>query len=59
MSETEFEKTCCTCRWHESYTGVCFNGRSPNCADFTDQEDSCKGWEERTEETDISEYEVN
>lgn len=55
----ELEKTCCTCRWHESYTGVCFNGRSPNCADFTDPEDSCKGWEERTEETDISEYEAN
>ena len=38
----EPERTCCTCRWHEGYTWVCFNGNSPNRADFTDPEDTCE-----------------
>lgn len=55
----EPEKTCCTCRWHEGYTWVCFNGDSPNCADFTDPEDTCECWEAGTEENSIGDYEVN
>ncbi len=55
----EPEKTCCTCRWHEDRTWICFNGLSPNCADITDVEDGCECWEERTEESDIGNYEVN
>lgn len=37
-------KTCGTCRWYEDFQGVCFNGDSPNCADFTDPEDGCECW---------------
>lgn len=38
-------KTCGTCRWYEDFVGVCFNGDSPNCADFTEPEDGCERWE--------------
>lgn len=55
----EPERTCCTCRWHEGHTWVCFNGNSPNRADFTDPEDTCECWEARTEENIIGDYEVN
>lgn len=40
-------KSCATCDWYEDYQGVCFNGDSPHCADFTDPEDVCEFWEER------------
>lgn len=40
-------KCCATCRWYEDYHGVCFNGDSPHCADFTDLEDCCEEWEGR------------
>lgn len=53
------EKICCNCRWHESYTWVCFNGLSLNCTDVTDVEDSCEHWERRTDENGIEDYEVN
>ena len=59
MSEIEFEKTCCTCRWHESYAWVSFNGLSLNCTDVTDVEDSCEHWEKRADENGIEDYEVN
>lgn len=55
----EPERTCCTCRWHEGYTWICFNGESPNCADMTDPEATCECWEARTEENNIGDYEVN
>lgn len=42
MSDTRF--TCSTCRWYEDYQGVCFNGDSEFCADFTDPEDGCECW---------------
>lgn len=38
-------RCCTTCRWYEDFQGVCFNGDSPNCADFAEPEDVCKGWE--------------
>ena len=41
-------KRCCkTCKWYEDYQGVCFNGDSPYCADFTDPEDCCEAWGEK------------
>lgn len=40
-------KCCATCAWYEEYQGVCFNGDSPNCADFTESENYCEGWEEK------------
>ena len=40
-------KTCATCDWYEPYNGVCCNGDSPHCADFTDPEDGCDKWEGR------------
>ena len=42
--------TCSTCRWYEDYQGVCFNGDSPNRADFTEPEDGCEEWEGRNED---------
>lgn len=39
------EKTCKTCRWHDDFSLVCFNGCSPHCADFTDNDSICKQWE--------------
>lgn len=53
------KNACCTCRWHEGYTWICFNGESPNCADMTDPENTCECWEARTEENGIGDYEVN
>ena len=42
-------KCCATCRWYEDYQGVCFNGDSEYCADFTGNEDCCECWEGRNE----------
>lgn len=39
------QKTCNTCRWYEDFQGVCFNGDSPDCADFTDEDHTCRCWE--------------
>ena len=38
---------CATCRWYEDFQGVCFNGDSPNCADFTEPDERCECREER------------
>ena len=35
---------CATCEWYEDYQGVCCNGDSPYCADFTEPEDCCEEW---------------
>lgn len=43
----EPERTCATFAWYEDYLGVCFNGDSPNCADFTSPEDRCEEWGKR------------
>lgn len=39
------ERTCGTCRWHDDFSWVCFNGESPNCADFTNTDDTCPAYE--------------
>ena len=43
-------KPCVTCHWYTKYEGVCFNGDSPNCVDFTEPENSCECWEGRNED---------
>ena len=49
-------KRCCkTCKWYEDFQGVCFNGDSPNCADFTGPEDVCEEWEGREADHEVSE----
>ena len=40
-------KCCSTCDWYEDFNGVCFNGDSPHCADFTDPKQRCREWEGR------------
>ena len=42
-------KCCATCCWYEGFNGVCFNGDSKYCADFTKPENICKEWEGRNE----------
>ena len=46
-------KCCATCAWYEDYQGVCFNGDSPHCADFTGPEDVCEEWEGRKFEDEV------
>ena len=45
--ENKSEPSCCSCRWHDAFSWVCFNGQSEHRADFTDPEDSCKEWEKK------------
>lgn len=46
---------CATCAWYEDYQGVCFNGNSPNCADFTEPEQRCREWERKEADHEVSE----
>ena len=39
-------KTCSTCRYWYDFWGVCCNGDSPHCADFTDGDRVCDCWED-------------
>ena len=47
-------KCCATCDWYEDYQGVCFNGDSEHCADFTEPEDVCEEWEGREADNEVS-----
>lgn len=47
--------TCATCVWYEDFQGVCFNGDSPNCADFTEPEQRCREWERKEADHEVSE----
>ncbi len=51
-------ETCGACRWHESFSEVCFNGRSKKCADFTDMNSCCECWQQADTENAISNYEL-
>ena len=42
-------RTCLNCRWHDSFSWVCYNGLSDYRAGITDPEDACEDWEERKE----------
>ena len=44
------DRICSTCRWYAEFEGVCCNGDSPHCADFTEPEDGCECWEGRDED---------
>lgn len=44
------EPSCCSCRWHDAFSWVCFNGLSERRADITDPEDNCKEWEKREDD---------
>ena len=46
--KTPMTKCCATCAWYEDFQGVCFNGDSPYCADFTEPDQRCREWERRT-----------
>lgn len=39
------EHICKSCKWHDDFTAVCFNGDSEYRADFTDDDESCPKWE--------------
>lgn len=41
------DKSCSTCKWHDSFSWVCYNGLSERRADFTDPDDVCNEWEMR------------
>lgn len=43
-------ETCATCAWYEAFQGVCFNGDSPHCADFTEPDQRCREWERKETE---------
>ena len=45
-------KACKTCKWHDNFTGACFNGDSIYRADFTDNCFICEEYE--NEKTEIS-----
>lgn len=45
------DKSCKTCKWHDDFTWACFNGDSPNRADFTDNDDLCGEWAENDGKT--------
>ena len=40
------EKCCKTCKKHDDFTLVCFNGDSEHCADFTEPDCVCEFWED-------------
>ena len=44
----ESKKYCSTCRWYESFNGVCCNGDSEHRADFRLLDDTCEKWEGMT-----------
>ena len=37
------KQNCGSCAWYEDFQGVCFNGDSPRCADFTEPDTTCLG----------------
>lgn len=46
--------TCATCVWYEDFQGVCFNGDSQHCADFTEPEQRCREWERKEADHEVS-----
>lgn len=50
---------CRTCRYHDDFSWVCFNGDSEYRADFTNPEWSCSKWEKRDGERTSSDVGSN
>lgn len=46
------EQCCASCKWHDDFSWVCFNGDSPDRADFTDDAHSCTEWEAKEDEAE-------
>ena len=44
-ADADKPKGCGSCKWHEDFNGVCFNGDSERCAAYTDSDESCGEWE--------------
>lgn len=44
--------TCATCVWYEDFQGMCFNGDSQHCADFTEPDQRCREWERKEADMD-------
>ncbi len=42
--ENGMKRNCGSCVWYEDFQGVCFNGDSPHCADFTEPDTTCPAW---------------
>lgn len=42
---SESSRSCSGCKWYEDFNGVCCNGDSERCADYTDSDESCGEWE--------------
>jgi len=45
------ERSCKSCKWHDDFSWVCFNGNSEYRADFTDDKQACAEWEAKENET--------
>lgn len=45
IPDADRPKDCGSCKWHEDFNGVCFNGDSERCAGYTDSDESCGEWE--------------
>ena len=45
IPDADKPKGCGSCKWHEDFNGVCFNGDSERRADYTDSDESCGEWE--------------
>ena len=45
MSDETMTEACCSCKWYRKFEGVCTNGESEYCADFTSSDDYCGLWE--------------
>ena len=44
-ADADKPKGCGSCKWHEDFNDVCFNGDSERRADYTDSDESCGEWE--------------
>lgn len=52
-AEKSTERVCRTCDFWEEWNGVCFNGNSQYCADFTEPDGSCPEHQERKDEESL------
>ena len=48
IPDADKPKDCGSCKWHEDFNGVCFNGDSERCAGYTDSDESCDEWEDKS-----------
>ena len=51
------ENKCSTCDWYAKFDGVCMNGDSEFRGDFKCLDDTCKEWEEKTDDRSNRGYE--